>query len=316
MSTQLKMAEVSAGAALLAGHLPKYGGGVLVGIPRGGIVVAAIVASIANATADSPWSVISPGDAWPRHSRGFLVDDVIASGRTLQVALETEPWRKYEGILALFAKSVAPSIPEGAPPMYVAYNRPEWLVFPWEVNETSGPEDAVRRLIEYSGDDPNRDGLVETPRRVLAYYDELRQRREEELSLTTFDTEYGDLMIVRDIPLASLCEHHMMLYEGRASVGYIPGKKTLGLSKVARIVAQQQSGLTMQETLTSAIAAAIAEALDAEDVAVVTTASHSCMTARGVRMPGTATVVSKMLGGFHEDASLRSEFLQLMGAHA
>ena len=190
-------------------------------------------------------------------------------------------------------------------------------------------EEAIRILILHMGDDPERSELIATPRRVREALKELSKPHEFEM--TTFESHgYNDLVIVRDIPLYSLCEHHFMVWEGSCTIGYIPALnwnkaalvgntfvgregRILGLSKLARTVARMQAGLTTQERVTHDIAEEIANAISPEGVAVVTVASHSCMTARGVRAHGTSTVASCMLGSFRDQAPLRQEFLALAG---
>jgi GTP cyclohydrolase I len=180
---------------------------------------------------------------------------------------------------------------------------------------------AVRTLIEWAGDDPDRVGLRETPRRVLAFYREWSLTTHEDFALTRFSTTRDDLVIVRDIPVFSLCGHHMLPFFGRVSVGYVPIGEVLGLSKIARIVRRCASRLTIQEELTGDIAAEVSNALMCNrsggvvlfpPVGVVMTAVHTCMVIRGPRAFGSETVTSAMLGDMREDASLRAEFLGLV----
>lgn len=174
-------------------------------------------------------------------------------------------------------------------------------------------EEAVRLILRYIGEDPTREGLVDTPRRYIDMFDELNEKREEEQHNTTFSIEgYNDLVVVRHIPLHSWCEHHLMSWAGDINIGYIPEGKVLGLSKFARIVTVLQSGLTVQETLTRDIADAVSVASESKDVAVISNATHSCMTARGARAEGSTTSVSVMLGKFRVENALRAEFLQVL----
>lgn len=172
---------------------------------------------------------------------------------------------------------------------------------------------AVRELITYLGEDPDRDELRDTPRRVVDFYDELRNGPEL-FTATTFPSHgFGDLVVVRDIPLFSLCEHHILPWFGRATVGYIPNGRLLGLSKLPRIVYEIQSRLTTQERVTHEVAEAVAAATSSDAVAVTTIAVHSCITVRGVKAHGSSTVASAMFGQFRTNTALRQEFLQLIG---
>jgi len=189
-----------------------------------------------------------------------------------------------------------------------------WVTFPWEKADPDQgrPEDAVRRLIEYVGADPTTPELVETPRRVLKFLDELRERADGDFEATAFEIDHQDLVVVRTIPLYSLCPHHLLPFFGTAHVGYIPARgRVLGLSKLARAVAKESAGLRTQEALTAAVADSIKQSAQTEDVAVVTKAVHSCMIMRGVKAFGSETITSSMLGEFRAQPALRAEFLSL-----
>ncbi len=171
---------------------------------------------------------------------------------------------------------------------------------------------AVRTLIEYMGYDPERKDLEATPRRYVAFLDEVKCNACEDISMTTFEEVYEDLVVVRNVPLFSLCCHHILPYIGRAHVGYIPKDTLLGLSKVARIVKKLSSGLTTQEALTRAIALEVQHETERNDVAVITEAMHTCMVMRGACAIGSETKVSSMLGAFRSDPDLRREFLGML----
>ncbi len=175
------------------------------------------------------------------------------------------------------------------------------------------PEDAVCRLLEYAGADLSDPELKDTPRRVLAVLDELRDAAEQVVEATTFDAANRDLIVVRGIQFYSLCAHHMLPFFGTASVGYLPQHKLLGLSKVPRVARKLASVLTTQERFTHALAEAISEMAETPDVAVVTNALHTCAVMRGPRAGGTELVASAMLGAFREDAALRAEFMSVKG---
>lgn len=178
-------------------------------------------------------------------------------------------------------------------------------------------EAAVRTLLAWAGDDPDREGLLETPRRVIRSYEEFfagyGQDPEEVLQKTFEEVEgYDEMVTVRDIPLMSHCEHHMVPFLGRAHVAYLPDKRVVGLSKLARVVEIYARRLQIQEKLTVQVAEAIDRVLAPKGVAVVIEAEHQCMTTRGIKKPGSATVTSRMIGAFRDDPSTRREFLALI----
>jgi GTP cyclohydrolase I len=173
--------------------------------------------------------------------------------------------------------------------------------------------DAARELLVALGEDPHRDGLRDTPRRVARAYAELLTP--QTFSPTTFpnDEGYDELVVARDIPFNSLCEHHMLPFHGVAHVGYLPGKRIVGLSKLGRVVELFARRLQVQESLTAQVAAWIDDHLDPKGVGVVIEAEHLCMSLRGVQKPGTVTVTSALRGLVRDDARTRQEFLALAG---
>ncbi|MEE8144306.1 MAG: GTP cyclohydrolase I FolE [Kiloniellales bacterium] len=178
--------------------------------------------------------------------------------------------------------------------------------------------EAVRTLIRWAGDDPDREGLVGTPERVvksyLEYYGgydvdpiDLLQRTFEEVD------GYDEMVLLRDIPFESHCEHHLAPIIGKAHVAYMPRNRVIGISKLVRVVEAYARRLQIQEKMTAQIANTINEVLEPKGVAVVIEAAHQCMTTRGVHRPGVAMVTSRMLGLFRKDARTRREFLALIG---
>lgn len=179
-------------------------------------------------------------------------------------------------------------------------------------------EEAVTTLIRWAGDDPNREGLVGTPDRVVRSYEEFFAGYQEdpvELLSRTFEEAdgYDEMVTLTDIRLESHCEHHMVPIIGKAHIAYLPNKRVVGISKLARVMEVFAKRLQIQEKLTAQIANTIQEVLDPQGVAVVVEAAHQCMTTRGVSKPGVRMVTSRMLGVFRENSETRNEFLRLIG---
>ncbi len=179
-------------------------------------------------------------------------------------------------------------------------------------------EAAVRTLLAYAGDDPAREGLLDTPSRVVRSYDEFfggyLMDPVEVLERTFEETEgYDEMVLLKDIRFVSHCEHHMAPIQGRAHVAYLPRNRVVGISKLARVVEIYARRLQIQEKMTSQIANVIDTVLQPEGVAVMIEAEHHCMTTRGVNKAGVAMVTSKMLGAFRDNPATRREFLANVG---
>lgn len=279
----------------------------LVGIPRGGIASAYALKPHIKAEmvfVTTPDEVLSLESA--KMGTVVLVDDLVDSGKTMT---ETADYLQSQGLAvhyraALFAKGDAPQTRVGT----VLH---DWIVFPWEQGE-SGPEDAVRRLIQFAGDDPDRPGLKDTPARYLRFLEEWRKIAEDPPKLTTFASSQQDLVVVKDVAFYSLCEHHLLPYHGVMHVGYLPHGSVLGLSKVPRLVRRYSSKFTIQEDLTADVAHAIQNATASNDVAVVSEATHTCALIRGVRAGADMRMTSSALYGEFREGALRQEFLSLV----
>ncbi len=193
---------------------------------------------------------------------------------------------------------------------------------PYQASELADPDArdlelraALRRVIELLGEDPDREGLLETPRRIAAMYREMF----EGLTLdpvgvlsVSFEESHDEMVILREIPFYSMCEHHFMPFHGEAHVGYLPSGRIVGLSKIARAVEIWARRPQVQERLTTQIADSIESVLGARGVGVVIEAEHLCMTARGIRKPGARMVTSAMRGLFRQNLETRQEFLKLI----
>lgn len=178
-------------------------------------------------------------------------------------------------------------------------------------------EAAVRTLLAYTGEDPDREGLVDTPGRVIRSYDEIFGGYDldpEAVLRRTFEEVegYDDMVLVRDIPFTSHCEHHMVTFTGKAHVAYLPDQRVVGLSKLARVVDIYARRLQVQEKLTVQIADTIDRVLQPLGVAVVLEATHNCMVMRGIKKPGSSTVTSRLTGPFRDDPATRREFLSIV----
>ena len=177
--------------------------------------------------------------------------------------------------------------------------------------------EAVRSILEAIGEDPDREGLKKTPDRVARMYEELFSGLTDDPKVhlsALFDEQHHEVVLIRDIPFHSMCEHHLMPFTGLAHVAYIPNGKVIGISKIARIVDAFARRPQVQERMTSQVADLLASGLNAKGVAVVLEATHTCMTVRGVRKPGSAVVTSALRGLVLKNQSTREEIMTLIHA--
>ncbi|GGZ14409.1 GTP cyclohydrolase I FolE [Novosphingobium colocasiae] len=179
-------------------------------------------------------------------------------------------------------------------------------------------QDAIRTLIRWAGDDPEREGLIDTPRRVARAWKEYCQGYADDpaIHLSRIFEEvggYDEVVLLKDIPFQSHCEHHMAPIIGKAAIAYLPRNHVVGISKLARVLHGYARRLQIQERLTAEVAQCIWDNLKPHGVAVVIEANHACMTARGVRTPGVGMITSRMMGTFLQDERSRKEVLSLMG---
>lgn len=243
------------------------------GVPRGGCIVAALVGGVI---------VDKPEDA------DVIVDDLIDSGAT---------YRRYAAYQKPFHT------------LLTKEHKDKWIVFPWEQNPISDVKENVVRLLQFIGEDVEREGLLRTPERYCEMFQKLTTA--PPFNMTVFENEGTDQMVIQQhIPFYSLCEHHLVPFFGEAAVAYLPNKKIVGISKLARTVEYFARRLQNQERLTQQVASYIQEGLQPLGVAVVMKARHLCVEMRGIQKPGTETITSAMLGVFREGAA-RQEFINL-----
>ena len=259
-------------------------------VPRGGIPAAYALA----ATGLNMRIVTSPGKA------DLIFDDLIDSGAT--------------------------RLRYGANPFFALLNKQtdleykdSWVAFPWEVSEThdSSFADNITRLLQFVGEDPTRGGLLETPHRVVKAWEEWTSgyAKDPKSVLKVFadgGENYDQIVLVRDIPFYSQCEHHLAPFFGIAHVGYIPNGKVVGLSKIPEVVDIFARRLQVQERLTNQIADALWEHLEPKAVGVVMSARHMCMESRGKKKAGSSTVTSALRGTMASEIACRSEFMSLI----
>jgi GTP cyclohydrolase I len=245
------------------------------GVPRGGQPIAAMLNPV-----DTP------------EEADIIIDDLIDSGTTRNKYV-TEYRKPF---IALFNKQKEKDL------------KNKWLIFPWEVKEEIPVEENFIRILEYLGEDTQREGLKDTPKRYIKFLKEFLHTKE--FNFTTFDAEGTDEMIIQtNIPFYSLCEHHIAPFFGIANVAYIPNKKIVGLSKLARTVDLYSNKLQNQERITTQIAERLMKELNPLGVAVSMKAQHLCMCMRGVKKHDTWTTTSKMVGVFKDNLNARNEFL-------
>lgn len=264
----------------------------LYGVPRGGIVPAYAVAASLNLHG-CPATVVSRWD-----EASHIIDDLVESGTTRD---RYRDLTKGLPFLALFDKSI--------------YQ--DWLVFPWEETEVGSKSDIVLRMLQAIGEDTSREGLAETPKRVVKAWDQwfsgYGQDPASVLKVFEDGAEGVDQMVLEtDIPIYSFCEHHMAPIFGVAHIAYIPNGKVVGLSKLVRVADIFARRLQVQERLTNQIADALATHLEPLGVGVIIQARHGCMESRGVCKHGVVTTTSALRGAIKEEASTRAEFMSLV----
>jgi len=287
---------------------------VIYGLLRGGAVPASVLGyelKKLNVECRLQYLDLAEKEAWKIEKNSVVVDDLIDTGATL------EPIQGLFSAVVVSSTKLRPSeyaqkfsIPSYA---YMEYGKDEWLVFPWETQEDTpgGMEQAVTALIRGMGEDPLREGLKKTPKRVTKAWKELTEgyRTDGDAFMTVFDSEgYDQMVLLKDIEFHSTCEHHLLPFFGRAHVAYIPNGKIVGISKLARVVDLFARRLQNQERITEQVAAFLNDKLCPKGVAVMIEAQHLCMKSRGVNKQNSVMTTNKMTGVFLENPAARSEF--------
>lgn len=244
------------------------------GVPRGGAYLSAMLNPV-----DTP------------EEADIIIDDLIDSGAT------KKKFEKYnKPFVALFDKTKNQNL--------------GWIKFPWETDGNIEIQENVLRLIQYF-DDGNREGLQETPKRYVKFLQEFLNP--PKFNFTTFDSEgYDQMIIVKDIPFYSLCEHHLAPFFGKGHIAYIPNEKIVGISKLPRTLELYSRSFQNQERITKQVAERLNNELKPKGVAVVLEAEHLCMAMRGVKKPNCKTITSELIGAFKTDLDCRSEFMSLI----
>lgn len=256
------------------------------GVPRGGAIVAGLTGRAVDRIEDAD----------------LIVDDIVDSGATMDRYASTG-----KPFWALFDRRTRD------------HNAPRgWVEFPWEgADATADPAENVARLLQFIGEDPKRDGLLDTPKRVVKALREMTvgyKMDPKAILSRTFDAGgYDEMVVLRGIGFASMCEHHMLPFTGTAVVAYIPGDRVVGISKLARLVDCYARRLQIQERLTRQIADEVHSVLSPKGYGVVLQAEHQCMSCRGVGKQGANMVTSALGGIIKEDVAARAEFMRLTG---
>ena len=229
----------------------------------------------------------------------LVVDDLIDSGKTLEQFTANDK-------AVLYRKPHSPGTLH-----YVVGEIDGWVQFPWEKEGREDAAENFRRILEYLGEDPTREGLLDTPKRYIKFMEQFLEK--PEFKFTAFENEGTDEMVIqKDIHFYSLCEHHTAPFFGKAHVAYIPGEKIVGLSKLARTVHHYAGNFQNQERITTQIVERLEKELNPKGVAVMLEAKHLCMEMRGVKTHDTSTITTKLTGSFKDNHDTRNEFMQMV----
>ena len=277
-------------------HLP---GGLdillIYGVPRGGIYAAQLISNALTQLGRLNTLVEDPKKAH------VLIDDIIDTGKTRRTWNENDNGWPFFALVDKQGKDK---------------NLKDWISFPWErmIND-DGPVENIRRILEYIGEDPERDGLKNTPERVIKSYEKLfgGYKQKPEDVITAFEQSCDEMVLLKSIEFYSFCEHHMLPFYGKAHIAYIPNGKVIGISKLARILEIYSRRLQIQERLCQQVTQAIEKVLKPLGAACVLEARHHCMICRGVEKQNSIMVTSSLTGVFKTDISTRAEFINMIG---
>ena len=264
------------------------------GVPRGGIYAALLLQdALLEVNGFSSRIVDTP------HEATVFVDDLIDSGATRHKFVSGSENKPFFALVDKPTEAIF-----------------DWVAFPWEVaSYESGPEDSIVRLLQYIGEDPKREGLLETPKRVIKSYSEIfggyKQNVKDFMKAFT-DGACDEMVVLREIEFTSCCEHHMLPFTGVAHVGYIPNGRVIGVSKLARLVDMYAKRLQIQERICQQVTSALDTELQPKGSACVIEAKHMCMTCRGVGKQNSVMVTSSLTGQFMDHAEVRGEFMSLI----
>lgn len=263
-------------------------GQIYYGVPKGGMLATGFLPEGANITHDPEQASV-------------ILDDIEDSGKTRKLYESKYPHAQF---IPLYDRSDFKN---------------KWLVFPWEADHPAGEEsveDNIIRVLEYIGEDPEREGLQDTPKRVVKSWKELYAgySQKPEDFLTVFESEgYDELVLLDNIEMYSMCEHHMLPFYGKAHVAYIPNGKIVGISKLARLVDMYSRRLQNQERITQQVAKAIMQYLQPKGAACIIEAKHMCMCSRGVGKQNSVMKTSSLKGAFFDKPEARAELMAMIG---
>lgn len=265
------------------------------GVPRGGIIPALLVV---YALKEETVNCRMVEDVREAH---IIIDDVCDSGETKERFTALHPKKGFYTIVDKQGRH--------------SHWKNRWVVFPWErMQEEKGPEENIKRILEYIGDDVNREGLQETPHRVVKSYEKLfgGYKQEPKDVVKVFRDSYDEIVLLKDIEFYSTCEHHMLPFFGRAHIAYIPLGQVVGVSKLARILEIYTRRLQIQERICQQVTAALDDLLEPKGSACILEAQHFCMTSRGIEKQKSVMVTSSLTGPFQKNPNTRNELMNLI----
>lgn len=272
------------------------------GVPRGGVYASLIFCDVANRYFSNRSLKLQFQVTEDIKEADFVIDDIIDSGNT-KLRFERYQMSKGQYFFALLNPQ------ESEKSKY-------WYVFPWEKEKNEqGPEDNIVRILEYIGDDPSREGLKETPKRVVKSYEEIfagYKQNPADVMKVFSDGSCDEMVLLKDIEFYSVCEHHMQPFFGKAHIAYLPDQKVIGVSKLARVLDIYSRRLQIQERLTQQVTQALMEHLKPKGAACIIEAKHFCMVCRGVGKQNSTMITSSLEGAFKTDSTTRNEFLSMI----